>query len=338
MVLLHFKEMFFWPTTGLTLSQRTVLAVLSPFYSGYQAVVFFFLLSGFVLALPYTVGRAQPYFDFVLRRIVRIYLPYLAALVLAVAGAAVWHGHLGAGYWGDRTWFQPVQWPLVLQHVLFLGSYDWTQYNVVFWSLVVEMRVSLIFPLLAALTLRMRTVYVLLLAALAGLLAHVVPHLAPNMQFGTVTLFYAPTFVYGILLAQNRRALGTWYERRSRAQKTLLFLIALGFYCESHLLAHLSYPLTVLGASGFMVIAMHSRYAHRLLLYAAPVFLGRISYSLYLVHVPILLALAYMLQHRIGHSAMFFLYLGGSLSVATVFHWLVEAPCIRLSRSLGRRP
>ena len=47
----------------------------------------FFLLSGFVLSVPYLRGKGQAYPVYLIRRILRIYAPYLAALALAVAGA-----------------------------------------------------------------------------------------------------------------------------------------------------------------------------------------------------------------------------------------------------------
>jgi peptidoglycan/LPS O-acetylase OafA/YrhL len=57
--------------------------ILNP--AGNGAVILFFVLSGFVLSLPAVAGRPQKYIVFLIRRIFRIYLPYLAALAVAVA-------------------------------------------------------------------------------------------------------------------------------------------------------------------------------------------------------------------------------------------------------------
>src|SRR5208282_647946 len=45
---------------------------------GDGAVVLFFLLSGFVLSLPFFRAQKPAYLSFIIRRVCRIYLPYLA--------------------------------------------------------------------------------------------------------------------------------------------------------------------------------------------------------------------------------------------------------------------
>jgi peptidoglycan/LPS O-acetylase OafA/YrhL len=56
--------------------------------SGPESVNLFFLLSAFVLALPYLKGDGLEYPAYLARRVIRIYGPYLFALALAVAGNA----------------------------------------------------------------------------------------------------------------------------------------------------------------------------------------------------------------------------------------------------------
>jgi peptidoglycan/LPS O-acetylase OafA/YrhL len=145
------------------LLERTPLRLL---VAGYQAVILFFLLSGFVLTLPYKKNPRLDYGPFLLKRVCRIYLPYLAALALAVFCDMHFstHAHLD-NYWINWTWSAPVTTHLVVQHILFLGSYDWSQFNTAFWSLVYEMRVSLVFPFIAVAVLRFRTIWLLLCAA-----------------------------------------------------------------------------------------------------------------------------------------------------------------------------
>ena len=66
---------------------------------GAEAVILFFVLSGFVLSLPAVDGRPQSYFTFVTRRIFRIYVPYLAALAVSVAAAFCLHGSATGSNW-----------------------------------------------------------------------------------------------------------------------------------------------------------------------------------------------------------------------------------------------
>ena len=114
-------------------------------------MVLFFTLSGFVLSLPVWRETKISYLHFVLRRTFRIYLPYLLALFLSVAGAYLFHSHKQPHLspWFQGSWSTPIDPHLVLQHMLFIGSrYQAGQYNTVFWTLILEMQISLIFPIL----------------------------------------------------------------------------------------------------------------------------------------------------------------------------------------------
>jgi peptidoglycan/LPS O-acetylase OafA/YrhL len=48
-------------------------------WSGHQAVILFFVLSGFVLFLPF-LKRKQPYLPYIIKRIGRIWIPFFVAL------------------------------------------------------------------------------------------------------------------------------------------------------------------------------------------------------------------------------------------------------------------
>ena len=329
---------FPWDRTwSRTHSQRIVLAILSPFYLGHEAVLLFFVLSGFVLSLPYLQGREQSYPQFLLRRILRIYGPYCVALALAVGGVAIFHGHLGMGDWSEQTWSQPVSRKLVLDHVLFLGNYNWFEYNVVFWSLVIEMRVSILFPLLVGLITRIRVGYAVLIAAACPLLYRLAIHYRPSTEPTLLSLAYVSTFIAGIILAQHLSSVKGWYKVRSGWERMLFVATVLVLYCAGHLLPHLSQLATFLGTTGVIVIALTSESAHRLLRLRVLRFLGRISYSMYLVHVPVIFALVFLLHTRVSPMMMFFVYVALALGLATVFNVLVEAPLIRLSHRVGRR-
>src|SRR5665213_3578455 len=152
----HFRNMFY-PTVLFAHGWQSVF--LYPLVSGRESVMFFFLLSGFVLSLPFLRGKRQPYSIFLRRRILRIYGPYLGALVLALIGCALWHNRPGSTGWRGATWSNQVDLRSVLQHVLFIGNYNYERYNTAFWSLVYEMRISIIFPLLFVVANRLKARY-----------------------------------------------------------------------------------------------------------------------------------------------------------------------------------
>jgi peptidoglycan/LPS O-acetylase OafA/YrhL len=316
--------------------------------SGNEAVVLFFVLSGFVLSIPAIHGRAQPYPVFFTRRIFRIYLPYLAALALSVWGAAELHGYVPGTPWFELTWTRPLDWRLVLQHVAFVGTYDATQFNTAFWSLIVEMRVSLIFPVLCALVLWMKPAKSLASAILLSLVSAVLLHRLPQMnRLLAATPHYMGMFVIGIFLARQQKQISRLYDSLSRTTRILIaFTCILLFVYSGSVLpaimlkltgrffAFQSEWLTTLGATGIIVLSLNSNFCRELLLSRPARFLGQVSYSMYLVHGTILFALVHLLYGYVPLLAILPLYLLIVIVVSAVFYRIVEAPAMKWGRRL----
>ena len=68
--------------------------------------------------------------------------------------------------------------------------------------------------------------------------------------------------------------------------------------------------------------------------------LGKVSYSLYLIHVPLLLAAVHLTYGRAPLGVTIPAVVAASLLCAELMHRFVELPSIRLGRVLGglRRP
>jgi len=336
-VLLHFRNLLIPDEVIPSLSrwQRLALHLCGPLTAGTEAVVLFFVLSGFVLMLPYIKGVNQTWGIFVVRRILRIYGPYLFALALAVAGAAIWHGPHGMGDWGDHIWSEPVSPKLVLQHFLMLGIYNVSQYNPAFWTLIEEMRISIIYPVLAYAVMRFPAKYSLLLAAALALFARGFLHIRPDADW-ILTVEYIGVFICGMVLARNVRVVGQWYRARNTTVRVLLALSAAVLYFGGHGHKHGDLWFFTLGSLMFIVIALHSRRVGAFLSLGIPVYLGRISYSLYLVHIPMLFALAITLHRRIPVWLILPLYVCASIALAGAFYTLVEKPFTQASRRVAR--
>ena len=331
----------------------------SPFkvlVNGHQAVVLFFVLSGFVLTLPYSRPVPLPYRDFLLKRLCRIYLPYLAALVLSILAdlcAPHLHGELsqmaGSNRWIDQTWSQPVTFWLVFQHVLFIGRYPSAQFNAAFWSLVFEMRISLAFPFIAAAVLRWRLGWSVCAAFLLWVASVLLDHFGPALlqadpdKVGEVgsTLFYAVFFVLGAILATNLAAVDAWFARLNRLQVTAFALVSVLFFGYAapllpgrHLVAGTADICCGLGTLGLIVLAVNCDPVQRFLTSRVVHHLGKISYSLYLMHGTILFLLIHTLFGRVPLLVLFALYLGFTLAATEVFHRVVELPTMHLGRRL----
>jgi peptidoglycan/LPS O-acetylase OafA/YrhL len=330
----HFLDMFYMHLDRSAGVWRPLLYIV---LSGHESVMYFFILSGFVLSLPYIHGKSQPYPTFLWRRILRIYGPYLGSLALALAGCAMWGGRPITTGWRPETW-SSITTQTVIQHLLFLGNYDYGRYNVVIWSLVYEMRISIIFPFVFLITNKLRLSYSLLIMAcltLLGVKGEGHPYL--------ITLEYIAVFMVGILLAMHLRSLSDFYHRRSFAGRVAIITASVFFYFLGHRIVllgplwHLGDMPIVLGAAGFLMIGLNSLAAKRALLSIIPIFLGRISYSLYLVHGIVLFAMASILRGKVSHPVFFFLFLPTAILLSWAFYLAVEKPFMLWSRNVGRR-
>jgi peptidoglycan/LPS O-acetylase OafA/YrhL len=346
-VLYHLQILWAQDVHPTSTAVRSLLTQVAPF--GTEAVMLFFVLSGFVLSLPAISGRPQSYFTFTVRRIFRIYVPYLAAIAVSVAGAFWLHGTVTASDWFHRSWSEPVNWRLVGQHVLFVGAYNTNQFDNPIWSLVQEMRISLFFPLLCALVLRLKSGWSF--AIIAGLGAT-----ALALNKGPIpidwrvqdSVHFAGLFVFGIFLARERDRLGARFLRFPRLARILIGIACLWFYLfagpglagfASRLFGSASMDvsqwITALGAGGLMIVSLNSAWCHKILTWSPIHFLGKVSYSLYLWHCIVLLYCVHLLYGRMPLGAILCLVLVLIVPVSWCSYRWIELPSIALGRRLG---
>jgi peptidoglycan/LPS O-acetylase OafA/YrhL len=289
---------------------------LRPIFAGHQAVILFFVLSGYVLSLPYWRGTQLPYFKYLVRRIFRIYVPYAAALAVAVVVA--WHllnAQLPLTPWFYKTWHAPITRGLLVRQAMMGGG---AELNTAFWSLRYEMQMSIVFPLLCWLLLRFRP----LGAALFGLALA-----AGGTWAGSASIIWAACFVFGAVLAWTQDWIGAWYARTPLLVK-LLFLvsIAVGYFSDA------TWWITF-GACGALIFAQHSR-ARRWLDTAIPEYLGRVSYSLYLIHGTVLHATLILLYGKLPTPILGAIFFVATMAAAHLFCIFIEEPANQLGRRL----
>lgn len=230
---------------------------------GWLGVEMFFVISGFVI--PYALHHGQYRFPehfgkFVLKRVIRLDPPYFVAIVLALL---LWYvSALIPGFRGEAPQIDP--WGLLL-HVGYLSDFFGKPWVLpVFWSLAIEFQyyllMAVIFPLLNR---QPFMVGVLTLAAL-----HAITALIPS----SILVFkYLGLFAMGIV---------TFWLMSGGLSRTLhLLLLSLAVVA---VVVVLGWPHALAGGLTALLIAY---------VRAPPVaifsWLGSISYSLYLVHVPI---------------------------------------------------
>ena len=116
-----------------------------------SAVIFFFVLSGFVLTLSIIGGNGLAYRPYVVRRFCRIYLPFAAAILVAAALVAILHPRYIPAFWATAGNWYDGSLLTVAGHLLMIGTDRLLNLNGPAWSLVHELRISMVMPLLVSL-------------------------------------------------------------------------------------------------------------------------------------------------------------------------------------------
>jgi peptidoglycan/LPS O-acetylase OafA/YrhL len=164
----------------------------SVFHFGRFGVQLFFMISGFLVSLPfvqhYLHGAAKPSLNkYAMRRVTRIEPPYLLNLVILFVPLALMH---------KPDVFRHLLASLTYSHNLIFGEFS--TINGVAWSLEVEIQFYLLCPLICMVFLFRKHRLILLSGILAGCLIQLVP--APkNLQLSW--LWYAQYFLIGMLVA-----------------------------------------------------------------------------------------------------------------------------------------
>jgi peptidoglycan/LPS O-acetylase OafA/YrhL len=282
---------------------------------GWLGVEIFFVISGFII--PYSLYRAgyqgRDFGLFLVKRIARLDPPYLANILLVVGLSYV--VVLAPGFsseWPRYTWTQ------LLGHLAYVNSIvgePWV--NVVYWSLGIEFQ------------------YYLMIGALFPLLVHRRPWVRFGFLAGLVlsgilvprtslVFVWFPLFVTGILT----------FQRKAELMSGRAWLAGVGVTCA--ICWFLNGPLVAVVVVATALVIQFVRIPCSRL-----TDLGLISYSLYLLHVPVGGKIV-NLGARVAHSfpaqlLVLAAAVAGSITASVAFYRWIELPSQRLSASVRYR-
>jgi len=317
-----------------------VTTPLAVFQAGEEAVLVFFVLSGLVVALP-ALRPGFDWFAYYPRRVVRLFVPVAGAVIFAaiiIVLTPQTQSPINSSWVNGSS--IPGLGPEVVVQGLDLISGQFTIDNPL-WSLRWELIFSLLLPVyVVTVVAARRRLWVVVVGA-----AVILP-LA--IQWGAPSAYYLPIFLFGTVMAMridSLRKLGDVHSVRGHLLWASLLLISLLLLVTRWIvwpfvggpigaLAPM-FAFTALGACGIVLIAFAWRPLGTLLTLAPVAWLGRISFSLYLIHVPVLIGIISLMPTRplvagaIGIVA--------SLVVAELFFRFVEGPAHRLARVVGQR-
>jgi peptidoglycan/LPS O-acetylase OafA/YrhL len=281
---------------------------------GYLGVTVFFVISGFII--PYSLHQARytvRHFNvFILKRVLRLDPPYLMTIFIIIF----------LGYLSTRSSAfhgQPfhVSWSQLLLHFGYLNAFvnpdSWL--NIVFWSLAIEFQfyllIGLIYPLLSSSAAVYRIIPLILLCPLCIWLN------TDSYVFHYIFIFFMGISTYQYKVGIISRS----------SYSTILVVLAIGAVLSLG-------PLKAL--SGIITVA-----AINFINFRASIFilLGNISYSIYLLHIPIGIKVIHLGNRLLGNTTLGILTvnliaLSVTIFVAFIFYKLVEKPSQKLSSKI----
>jgi peptidoglycan/LPS O-acetylase OafA/YrhL len=320
---------------SLGLSSAATWAVFSPLHvlwNGTPAVHLFFVLSGFVLVLPFSrPGGTRSWPAYYAKRLLRLYLPAWASLVVAVALIAVIPRSASPlqSSWADIYVIDPTVGQVFKDALLLLNA---STINTPLWSLKWEVAFSLLLPAYVFFALRWRRFWQAKIC-LAFLLT--VVGAVQNLEW----LSFLPIFAIGAVLGVERERIREL--TRSWPRVAWLFVAAAGLLLANAEWLSREQPVdsveafVTVGATLIVLLFVGCGSAKRFGDTVVAQWLGRVSFSLYLVHLPIILAGITLMRPLPLHFALV-VSVAVSFLVAELFFRYVEKPAHRLSIAAGR--
>jgi peptidoglycan/LPS O-acetylase OafA/YrhL len=117
-----------------------------------------------------------------------------------------------------------------------------------------------------------------------------------------------------------------------------VLLISLLLYMFAHLVPNaVEEGFVILGGCGIIFSALAEPAFSRILRLPVFQFFGRLSYSIYLVHIPILYLLVYLFYQRVPLGWLFIPFVVCVLAASVVFYHLVINPSVHLGRRLAKK-
>ena len=304
------------------------LSVPTPFM-GY-AILLFFLISGFCIHYPNTLSNSKPsWLDYFKRRFWRIYPTYLVAVLLTASISYFTHFQ-----WDDTTWNAE----RMIRVALLSQNYPPTNgqflSNPSLWTIPLEIEFYVIYPFAFILIPRLKFTWLIFIAfCISGFTVYLMNH---GFQWISYTSFlFWPSWLLGAWVAS--------LHRENKTSEINLLFLSFGFllFLILSLLSRLENWESWLQYGSwtgfyFILFLLVLRFEKRIhavkenLVYKLFSWLGKISFSLYLVHFPLFKLFGYIhrdfFEKKPDNFLFSLLYLIPVIFLAWIFFKFIENP------------
>lgn len=290
------------------------------------AVLYFFILSGFVLneSLNKQVLSFPSYSKFILKRILRIYPAFIVIITLTFIGYK-WIYFPKNNWLSDYWQTIPSLTDLFKQSLLIVRLPNDPTLRILphDWTLSIELLMSLFLPLMVAI----RKIDSLLLLAIVYVSVKLLP---------IDTFFF--DFALGVILSTEKEKIISVWNKISKLLKIFFLVLAIGLLAIEKISVHTSillnkiliHPKTI-GLGILLIFLLSNERFQKIISHEFLHFQGRISYSIYLIHL-VVIGFVYHFFPIIDFLPAFVLVYSSSILLAYFSYDLIEKKCIALFR------
>lgn len=308
------------------------------FCAGHEAVILFFVLSGFALAHQLRNFSIENYPKFVAKRFLRIYPTYYIAIGFSAILLYLISKYLPSSLGGNglTRWFY-IWSSTSFDKELFISSITLLSHLgnsllVAVWSLFYEVWISLIFPFalffLWQSKLFIRIVSMSIFSGISYYLWQYGQFIDNQWQ---AIVYYSWYFVFGAFLYYMHDKLSIF------ANIWVLFVGLLCYFSNYILFGKINDRFShqlIIGFGSFIILlnGIHNEVFKNVLRSPLLKFYGKISYSLYLFHLPILYALSYIILRNYDIWLVKILVIPITTLFAYVNFQMCERPFINMAK------
>jgi len=303
-----------------TSGNKSLISEVTGYAQGQHGVMIFFVISGFIIPFSlssssYSLLKAP---KFIWRRILRLNPPYYVVLLITVLFLSI----IRYINQQDFDTQPPINISNIFLHLTYLvpfTKYQW--YNNIFWTLAIEFQFYILIALIYPYIEKNKVLTIIFMTILC--FSHYITKLS-SVPNGITILNYSTVFIIGILLFI--------FKNQLINRKEFITLSVIYFFLCKEQISEQKMIFVFIGFIFILFIDFRTK---------ATDFLGKISYSLYLIHSIVFQVIYSIFKRLIDFSIpwtleifTFFIILPIAILLSYLFYLWIELPSIRMTKKL----